>query len=159
MIGAQALVVDTIDDGVVGAGGRGRDQHALGAGLKVLRGGVTAGEAAGALHDDIDVKLAPRQLGRIGLGGHLDCATVEHNAVAIDLDRPREATVDGIVLEQVRVGFDRRKVIDRDDLNIRAARFLDRAQNTAANAAKPVDRYPNGHAFLQLVPGPGRASR
>lgn len=95
VIGAQALVVDTIDDGVVGAGGRGRDQHALGAGLKVLRGGVTAGEAAGALHDDIDVKLAPRQLGRIGLGGHLDCATVEHNAVAIDLDRPREATVDG----------------------------------------------------------------
>lgn len=75
------------------------------------------------------------------------------------LTAPGKRPWTGIVLEQVRVGFDRRKVIDRDDLNIRAARFLDRAQNTAANAAKPVDRYPNGHAFLQLVPGPGRASR
>ena len=38
----QLVVVDAVDDGQVGAVGRGRDQHALGAGLEVGRGLVLA---------------------------------------------------------------------------------------------------------------------
>jgi hypothetical protein len=39
----------------------------------------------------------------------------------------------------MRIGFHRAEIVDRDDLNVGAARFHDGAENIAANAAKTVD--------------------
>ena len=43
----------------------------------------------------------------------------------------------------MRVGLDRREVVDGDDLDILAPGFHDGAQDVAADAAEPVDGDPN----------------
>ncbi len=60
----QLVVVDAVDDGEVGAVGRRRDQHALGAGGQMRRGLVLGGEDAGAFERDVDAEVLPRQLRR-----------------------------------------------------------------------------------------------
>ena len=48
-----------------------------------------------------------------------------------------------IEAQEMRVGLDRRQVVDGDDLDIIALRFHDGAQHVAADAAEPVDGDPN----------------
>jgi len=38
----------------------------------------------------------------------------------------------------MRIGLDRAEIIDGDDFDIRATGFVDRAQNIAADASKPL---------------------
>ena len=54
----------------------------------------------------------------------------------------------GIEAKQVRIGLDRREVVDGDDLDILAGGLDDRAQNIAADAAEPVDGNANRHVSL-----------
>ena len=61
----QLVVVDAVDDGQVGAVGRRRDEHALGAGGEMRGGLVAGGEDAGAFERDVDAEFLPRQLRRI----------------------------------------------------------------------------------------------
>ena len=53
--------------------------------------------------------------------------------------------------KQVRVGGDRPEIVDRDDFDVRAAGFMDRAQNVPANAPEPVDRHLHAHELLAPV--------
>ena len=136
----QLVVVDAVDDGQVGAvGGRG-DEHALGAGREMGRRPCRFGEDAGALERDIDAELLAGQFGRIADGGHLDRSGADVDGIAVDLDLAREAAVDGVEAQQVRVGLDRAEIVDGDDLDVGAAAFDDGAQHVAADAAKAVDR-------------------
>ena len=64
---------------------------------------------------------------------------VDDDAVAVDLDLRREAAVDGIEAQQVGVGLDRAEIVDRHDLDVRAAALDDGAQDVAADATEPVD--------------------
>ena len=61
----QLVVVDAVDDGEIGAVGRGRDDHPLGAGLEMRRGLLLRGEDAGAFERDIDAESFQRQLRRV----------------------------------------------------------------------------------------------
>src|SRR5690606_3422676 len=72
VVGGQRVVVDAIDNGLLDAVARGRDQHPLGAGGQVGGGLVAGGEQPGALQRDVDVQVLVRQLGRVALGGDLD---------------------------------------------------------------------------------------
>ena len=47
--------------------------------------------------------------------------------------------------QEVGVGLDRAKVVDRHDLDIGAAGFDDPAQHVAADPAKAVDGYLHSH--------------
>jgi hypothetical protein len=60
----QHIMVDAVHDGLVGTGGRGGDQHALGAGFQVDGGLFFVGEDAGAFHHDVDVEIAGGQYGQ-----------------------------------------------------------------------------------------------
>ena len=82
MVGGQLVVVDAIDDGQVGALGRGRDEDPLGAGVEMLLPAFPVGEEAGAFERDVDAQSPVRQLGRIALGGDRD-------ALAVDDQLPR----------------------------------------------------------------------
>ena len=47
--------------------------------------------------------------------------------------------------QQVGVGLDRAEIVDADHLDILAAGLGDGAQDVAADAAKTVNRDPDGH--------------
>ena len=107
---------------------------------------VLGGEDAGAFHRDVDAEVLPRQLRRVALGGDLDLVAADHDRVALNLYFVREAAVHGIEAQQVGVGLDRAEIIDADDFDVLAAGFVDRPQDIAADAAKPVNRDPDCHS-------------
>ncbi len=47
--------------------------------------------------------------------------------------------MDGIVAQKMRVGLDRAEIIDRHDVNVGAAGFVDRPNDVAADAAEAID--------------------
>ena len=141
----QLVVVDAVDHGEVGAVGRRRYQHALGAGDQMRRGLIFRCEEAGAFERNVDAEVLPRQLGRVALGGDLDGAVADADGVALDRHSPREAAVHRVVTQQMRVGLDRSQVVDADDLDIGASRLGDGAQDVAADAAEPVDGNADSH--------------
>src|SRR6516225_1659750 len=55
----------------------------------------------------------------------------------------------------MRIGFDRRQVVDGDDLDVAAFRLDDGAQNIAANPAESINGHTNGH-FPGLLFANGR---
>jgi hypothetical protein len=58
------------------------------------------------------------------------------------------------MLGQVGIDFCVAQVVDGDNLDIGAARFVQGAQNIAANSAIPIDRDINRHkAFSSLFSG------
>jgi hypothetical protein len=148
MILADLVVVDSIDDGDVGAVGGRRDENALGAGRKMRRGLFLRGEDAGALHRDIDVELLVRKLGRVLDRRHLDRAAADIHRVAGDFDLVREAAVHRVEAQEMRVGLDRREVVDGDDFDILAAGFDNGAQDVAPNAPETIDGDTNRHRKL-----------
>ena len=72
-------------------------------------------------------------------GGHLDHAVADADGVALDLDLAGKAAVHGVEAQQMRIGFDRREIVDGDDLDVLAVCLGDGAQHVAADAAKSVD--------------------
>src|SRR5262249_17418624 len=108
-------------------------------------------EDAGAFERDVDAEVLPGKLGGILFGGDLDLAIAKADRVALDLDLAREAAVHRVVAQEVRIGFNRPEIVERDDLDILAAGLRDGAQNVAADAAKSVDGDPDGHAFTPFL--------
>src|SRR4029078_10157473 len=60
------------------------------------------------------------------------------DAVALHRHMAREAAMHAVVAQQVRVGFDRTQIVQRDDLDVLAIRLGDCAENVAPDTAKPV---------------------
>ena len=141
----QCVVVDLEDNGLVGAVGGRRDQHALGTGGQVRRGLVLGREDAGAFKGDVDVQVLVRQVRRITLGRDLDLAQAHVDPVVAALDRAGKTAVDRIVAQQVRIGRHRPQVVDRHNLDVAAAMLGDGAKNKAADAAEAVDGDADGH--------------
>ena len=142
----ELVVVDAVDDRQVGAVGRGRDQHALGAGLEMGRGRLLA-MVKMPVHSS--AMSTPSALCG-SLAGSRSAVTLilprpTSMRVAVDLDLAGEAAVDAVEAQQVGVGLDRAEIVDRHDLDVLAARFDDGAQDVAADAAESVDRNPNCH--------------
>ena len=96
---------------------RGNDDF-LSAADKVGTGFFLAGKKAGALHDDINTKLPPWQLGRITLCEHFHTACANHKGIAINTDIFTETTVCGVVLKQMSVGGCITKIIDRNHFKL-----------------------------------------
>src|SRR5258706_7636251 len=111
----------------------------------MLRRRLALGEDAGAFERDIDPELAPRQFRRVALGGDADLAAADIHPVVAARDLAREAAVDAVVLQQMRVGGDRSQIVDADDFDLAVLVLVGRAQYQAADAAEPIDRNPYGH--------------
>ena len=92
VLGVVGLVeVDAQGDRHVRVGRRRRDDHLLRPGVEMLGGVVALGEQAGRLDHDVDAELAPRQIGGVTLGEHLDLGPVDGEGVVADLDRRRRS--------------------------------------------------------------------
>ena len=142
----QLVVVDAVDDGEVGAVGRRRDQHALGAGGEMRRGLVLGGEDAGAFH----ARCRCRGLSRAACVGSLIAVTLigavaDADGVALDGDFAGKPAMHRVEAQQMRVGLDWPEIVDADHLDVVAARFGNGTQNIAADAAEPVDGNADGH--------------
>ena len=85
-LGLKLVVIDSVDDGQIGALCRRRDQDSLCAGSQMRAGAVTVGEEAGAFEREVDAVVAVRQLAGIALGGDLDPAAVDDQVVAVGAD-------------------------------------------------------------------------
>ena len=104
------------------------------------RGLVLRGEDAGAFERDVDAERpchgsCAGSLIAVTLIG----AVAATDGVALDRHLAGKAAVHAVVAQQMRVGLDRREIVDGDDFDVVAAGFDDGAQDIAADAAKPVD--------------------
>jgi hypothetical protein len=115
------------------------------------RGFVLRGEEPGAFQRDVYAEVFPRQLRRVLERGDLDRAVAATDGVALDRDLAGEAAVHGIEAEQMRVGFDRREVVDRDDFDIVTFGFHRGTQDIAADPAKAVDGDAHRHFPVSLA--------
>ena len=148
VVGSQGLMVDLVDDGLVGTVAGGRDQHPLGAGGQVGRGLFLGREDAGAFEGDVDVQFLVRKLGRVTLGGDPDLAHAHIDPAVAVFDRAGEAAVDGVILQQMGVGLDRAQIVDRHHLDVATAMLDDRAQDEAADTAETIDGDADGHGAV-----------
>ena len=82
--------------------------------------------------------------------GDLELLLADGDGVALDLDLMREAAVHAVVAQQMRIGLDRAEIVDGDHVDVLAARFVDGAQDVAADAAKSVDGNSDGHFDISL---------
>src|SRR5437762_3797017 len=145
MFGIQLVVVDAHHHGHVGAFGRGRDNDLLGAGFEVLRRRFALREDPGAFERDIDPELAPRQFRRIALGGDADLAAADIHPIVAARDLAREAAMNAVILQQMRIGRDWPQIVDADHLDLAVLVLVSRAQDQPADAAETVDRNPYRH--------------
>src|SRR6185295_12746245 len=88
----------------------------------------------------------PVDLRRVALREHLDLVAVDDDVLAFHADRAGELAVRRVVLREVRIRLRVAEVVHRDDLNlIGALRFIERAQDVAADASVTVDTYLDRH--------------
>ena len=152
------VVVDADDDGDVFILGRSGDDDLLGAGFDVTLGLGGFGEETGGLDDDLDAEGLPRQFGRGAGGNHEDFLTVHDENVVFQLvrggllggDGAIEATLRGVVLQEVGEVVRRDDIADGDDVEGRAevALFDEGAEDETADAAESVDSYFGGHGVV-----------
>ena len=146
MMGAQAVVVDAVDDGRVGAFGWCRDNHLARASTQMSCGFVAVGEQSGAFKDDVDLQVFPGQLGGVAYGAHGDTVAIDGQAVGIGLDLAVKNPVYAVVFEQVRVDRAVAEVVDRHDLQLlTVGPGVQRAQSIAANTSETIDGNSQSH--------------
>src|ERR1700704_2663237 len=121
MLLGELVVVDAVDHGEIGARARGGDEHAFGAGGQVLGGALAVGETAGAFHNDVDAKVAPRKLLGRRFGKDCNVLAVGLEPAAYDTDLAGEPPMHAVELEQMSVHRGRAEIVDRDEVEILAA--------------------------------------
>src|SRR5678815_1303574 len=150
----ELVLVDAHDERAIHVlvAGR-RNDDFLRAGGDVRAGLRLGGEQAGALDDNIDAQIAPRQLAGVALGADLDAVALHDKVAAIYANLAGELAMRGVVLRQVRIRLGIAEIVDRDDLDLaRAVRLVQRAQHHAADTAVAVDRdlYRHDNSPLQV---------
>ena len=140
----KRLVVDAVDHREVHTLGRRGDHHPTRAGVDVGLGLFAFGKAPGALEHEIHAERLPRQLRRVGNRCHLDRLPVHLEAFPGELHIGVEATVDGVVLEQMSQRLRVGDVVDRDDVEGGVTEGL--AEDQSADTAEAIDRNTESHA-------------
>ena len=114
------------------------------------RGFVARGEQSRRFDNDLHAKFAPRQLGRIAFGQHLQRLAVEKNSPALSFDLMTERPVDRIVFEQMRERGRVGNVVDGDDFDIFFGQR--RPQKHPADPAESVN--PDFYRHRSIPPRP-----
>ena len=143
VLGRKVTVVDTQYNGAsVALGGCGND-HFLGSRLDMTGGQFLGHEQARTLDNHVDSELAPRKSGRTLTESQAAnfLPVDDQRILGRSLDRPIEATLSRIVLQEIGqvVGGD--QVVDGDDLELIAKQSLvdQGAKNQTANATETIN--------------------
>src|ERR1019366_5942755 len=148
-------VIDAVDERLVLSLGRCGDHHLLRAGVDVLGGGFTIGEAPGGFDHEVDAEVPPRQFGRVFFREHLDAVAIDVEPIPRYAQCAGEMSVHGIVLEKVRQRRGAGQVVDGNEFDIVVAQHLRGAQDVPPDPAEPVDTYPYGHDYRLSEKGMG----
>ena len=143
VLSGQRLVVDVVHDGGQIAAGRSGDDDLLGASVDVGLSLSLAGVEAGALENDVDVEVAPRQVVGVGLLVDLDLLAVNGDGILAsnDLVIASVVALRGVVLQQVSEHIGRGEVVDSDDLGALMTEHLTESQTTDATEAVNSNLY------------------
>src|SRR5882724_1978063 len=154
------LVVDAHDDGNVLTLGRGADDDFLGTGGDMALGLFRVGEEAGGFDDDVHAQLLPREAGGVLGADDEDVVAVNDQDVVLSLvgrgflggNLAVEASLGGIIFEQVGEIIGGDDVADRDDLEVLAQQTLfgDGAKHQTANAPEPINCNFNCHSYVDF---------
>ena len=101
-----------------------------------------------ALHylDNLDAKLAPRQLRRVTFGEHANLVTIDDHMIAVDRYATRKSAMRRIAPRQMGVRVGITQIINSDDLDLGAlVTFVQRAQYVATDASVTINAYLNCH--------------
>ena len=143
VLSGQRLMVDVVHDGGQIAAGRSGDDDLLGASVDVGLSLSLAGVEAGALENDVDVEVAPRQVVGVGLLVDLDLLAVNGDGILAsnDLVIASVVALRGVVLQQVSEHIGRGEVVDSDDLGALMTEHLTESQTTDATEAVNSNLY------------------
>jgi hypothetical protein len=164
VLGLEAVIVDAKHHRVVRLIlGRRAEHDLFGPGFQVIA--VTAllartlGEHPGRFQRDVHPHLAPGQVGRAPLAEDLDRLAVDQDGVAFRLDRPGEASVNGVVFEQQSQRLGVGEIVDRHHFKLVRPR-RHRAKRQTSNPTESVDTDFDRHRFvLQRKRAPRRPVR
>src|SRR5690606_31498137 len=107
---------------------------------------------AGAFERDVDAEFLPRKLGRILDRRHLERIGTDVDRVALDPNLMRETPMHRIIAQEMGIGFNRSEIVDCNDVDVLAARLVDRPNYIASDPPEPVDS--NTHLHPRLHRGP-----
>jgi len=127
-----------IGDDVMLFGGR-RDDDLLGTRGKMLGCIFAVTEYASGLNYDIDAQLAPRDFGGITNSERFELLAVDVDVTVADFHITGEGAINGVVLQEVGVGFGVHQVIDGFDIYEIAVIFVDSLEHLATDPTKTVD--------------------
>ncbi len=155
-VARDRLLVHPVDDGGVHPVGRGGDEHLASPRRQQLGGALLGREQAGALHRHVDALIG--HLGRVAFRGDPDRppsapAVADGHGVPRHLDLTREAAVDAIVFEQVRVGLGAAQIVDGDRHEVVSPALDHRPQHQPSDATEPVDRDLHRHKSTPRLAG------
>ena len=134
------LFVDAHDEHR-GIRGRSGDDDLLGAGLEVGFGLFHLGEETGGLDDEIGVKLAPGQLGRVLLAENGNVLAVDDDGLLGVGDRAVKHAVHRVVLEHICHIIRGEHIVDADELDIFVLETC--AEYETSDSAETVDANSN----------------
>ncbi len=155
MLGRVILVVvDTHHDRQVLVLAGGGDNHFPGTGLDMAFGFFLVAEQPRRFDDNVDTEFLPRQCRRAVLDGQaLDPLAVDDQGiVAFVGDRTGKATLDRVVLGEVREVIGGDKVIDRHHVDLVAEQALitNRTKHQPTNPPKSINTNFNCHDWKFL---------
>ena len=146
----QLVMVDTVNDGQIDTLARRGDQHLLCARVDMLLRARAIGEEAGAFQDELDPKVAVREVCGIALGGDADALAVDHQILPFGGHRTGIFAMHAVSAEQPCVRLGVGEVVDRHQLELTRALLKDRPRDESPNAPEPVDRNLDRH--LSILP-------
>ncbi len=119
--------------------GRSGDHDLLGACVDVSLSLRLGGIEAGALENDVDVKIFPRKVVSVRFLVDRDLLTIDNDVVLTETDSIslRIAALGRIILQKVCKHFRRGQIVDRDDLKALCLEHLTECQT--ADTAKTID--------------------
>ena len=152
IIFVQRFLVHAVHDGFQIAAGRSGDNHFFRARIDVSHALLFGAVEAGALQNDVNADLAPRQFGSVrffidgqGFAVHRDGVgfVVRGHGVQILTDLTAVTALSGVVFQQIRQHRGFGQIVDRNDIITLRAEHLTESQT--ADAAKTIDCNFNSH--------------
>ncbi len=154
------VIVDAHNDREAIALGRSGNDNLLRARSDVALRFFHVGEQTGGFDDEVHAERFPREFGRRLGADDLDFLAVDHEDIVfgfvgsgfLGADFAFEATLDGVVFDQVSEVVGGNDIPDRDDFDVFTDETLfdQRPEDQAANTAEPIDCYFHCHNSISV---------
>ena len=134
------FIVHAHADGNIFTLGWRADDHLFGAGTQMQGRFFAGGKKPGALDDDIDTHIAPRQFAGVALGADFHTVAIDNDVAAIHAHIPFINAIVAVILEEMSVCLHITQIVDSNQVKFTTVLFKKRLGYLTANTAKAIDR-------------------